>query len=128
MIENLPQSVSIIFILTTFLTVGFFIYAMKRGAFSSKTTAILNFLIPFWLFFQAVLALGGFYLITDVNLPHLPLFGILPAILLVISLFVFTRKTFIERMPLKTLTLINIIRIPVELVLLWLFKLDRFRN
>lgn len=122
MIENLPQSVSIIFILTTFLTIGFFIYAIKRGAFSSNWTKVVNFLIPFWLFFQAILALGGFYLIFDAKPPHLPVFGILPALLLIVTLFVFARKDFISRLPLKTLTLIHIIRIPVELVLLWLFQ------
>ena len=122
MIENLPQYVSIVFILTTFLTVGFFIYAIKRGAFSSTAAEILTFLIPFWLFFQAVLALGGFYLKTDAIPPRLPLFGILPALLTIIILFVFAQKDFIAQLPIKTLTILHIVRIPVELVLLWLFQ------
>lgn len=122
MIENLPQYVSIAFILTTFLTVGFFIYAVKRGAFSATATKVLTFLIPFWLFFQAVLALGGFYLQIDAMPPRLPLFGILPALLAIISLFVFARKDFVSRLPLKILTILHIVRIPVELVLLWLFQ------
>lgn len=122
MIENLPQSVSILFIVTTFLAVGIFIYAVKRGAFASTATKILNFLIPFWLFFQAVLALGGFYLKTDAMPPRLPLFGILPTLLTIILLFVFARKDFISRLPLKTLTVLSGIRIPVEIVLLWLFQ------
>lgn len=122
MIENLPQYVSIVFILTTFLTVGFFIYAVKRGAFSSTATKILNFLIPFWLFFQAILALGSFYLKTDAIPPRLPLFGIFPALLTIILLFIFARKDFISRLPLRNLTILHIIRVPVEIVLLWLFQ------
>ena len=122
MIENLPTYVSITFILTTFLTVGIFLYAIKRGAFSSNSTKILSFLIPFWLFFQAVLAVGGFYLRTDALPPRLPLFGILPAFVTIIILFIFARKDFISRLPLKILTLLHIVRVPVEIVLLWLFQ------
>ncbi|MGI8786638.1 MAG: hypothetical protein ACR2HG_02600 [Pyrinomonadaceae bacterium] len=120
--ENVPTYVSLVFILTTFLTVGIFLYAAKRGAFSSTTTKILAFLFPFWLIFQAILALGSFYLKTDLFPPRLPLFGILPATLTLIALFIFARKDFIARLPLKTLTALHIVRIPVEIVLLWLFQ------
>lgn len=122
MIENLPVYVSITFITTTFLTVGFFLYAIKRGAFTSKWTKILNFLFPFWLFFQASLAISGFYLKTDAFPPRLLLFGIVPAFLTIIILFVFARKDFLSRLPLRTLTILHVVRIPVEIVLLWLFQ------
>lgn len=122
MIENLPTFVSITFILTTFLTVGIFLYTSKRSAFTSNWTKTLSFLLPFWLFFQAVLAVGGFYLKTESIPPRLPLFGIIPAFLTIILLFVFARKDFISRLPLKTLTILHIIRIPVEIVLYWLFQ------
>lgn len=120
--ENVPTYVSIVFILTTFLTVGIFLYASKRGAFSSTTTKVLSFVFPFWLVLQAVLALGSFYLKIDSMPPRLLLFGILPALLTVITLFIFARKDFISRLPLKTLTVLHIIRIPVEITLLWLFQ------
>lgn len=122
MIENLPTYVSITFILTTFLTVGIFLYAVKRGAFTATATKILGFLIPFWIIFQGTLALGGFYLQTDVKPPRIMLFGVLPAWLLIILLFIFARRDLIERLPLKILTALHTIRIPVELVLLWLFQ------
>jgi len=122
MIENLPVYVSVIFISTTFLTVGIFLYAVKRAAFGSTATKILSFLLPFWLFLQAVLALGGIYLKTDSFPPRLPFFGIFPALLLIIALFIFARRDFIARLPIKVLTILHIIRIPVELVLLWLFQ------
>ncbi len=120
--ENVPTYVSIVFILTTFLTVGIFLYAAKRGAFASTTTKFLSFLIPFWIVLQAVLAVAGFYIKTDSMPPRLPIFGILPALLTIVALFVFARKNFVERLPLKTLTILHTIRIPVEIVLLWLFQ------
>ena len=122
MIENLPGYVSVVFILTTFLTVGIFLYAVKRGDFNSTAAKLLSFLIPFWLIFQASAALTGFYLKTDSLPPRLPFFAILPALLLIITLFIFARKDFISRLPLKSLTILHIIRIPVEVVLLWLFQ------
>jgi hypothetical protein len=122
MSDSVSFYVSALFILTTFFTTGVFLYAAKRGSFSSKTTQILNFLLPFWLIFQAVMALGGFYLQTDSFPPRLFLFALLPAILTVILLFVFARRDFISRLPLKTLTWIHVVRIPVEIVLFWLFQ------
>ncbi len=120
--EDVPIYVSLGFILTTFLTVGIFLYAAKRGAFGSQTTKILSFLVPFWLVLQAVLAIFGFYTKTDALPPRLPIFAILPALLTIFALFIFARKNFVERLPLKALTMLHVIRIPVELVLLWLFQ------
>lgn len=121
MIKNVPGYVSITFILTTFLTVGFLLYAVKQTVFETISAKILIFLLAFWLFFQAILALYGFYLNTGAFPPRVPAFAVLPALLLIIAYFIFFRKTFIEPLPLKILTLLSIIRIPVEIVLMWLF-------
>jgi len=120
MIENIPGYVSITFILTTFLTVGFLLYAVKQTVFDTIPAKILIFLLAFWLFFQAILALYGFYLNNEAFPPRVAAFGIFPALLLIIAYFIFFRKTFIEPLPLKILTLLSIIRIPVEIVLMWL--------
>lgn len=122
MIENLPGYISITFILTTFLTIGFLFYAIRQTVFDTTAAKVLIFLMNFWIFFQAVFALGGFYQNTQIFPPRLLLFGILPALLLIISLFVFARKTFIEPLPLKILTLLHVIRIPVEIVLHKLYE------
>ena len=122
MMENLPGYISITFILTTFLTVGFLFYAVKQTVFETLPAKILVFLLFFWLFFQAIFALSGFYLKTDSTPPRLMLFGLFPALLTIILYFIFARRSFIEKLPLKILTLLHIIRIPVELVLLWLFQ------
>jgi len=50
------------------------------------------------------------------------LFGILPIILTVIYLFATQKgRYFIDSLPLKNLTYLNVARIPIEMVLLWLF-------
>jgi hypothetical protein len=122
MIENLPAYVSVTFILTTFLTVGIFLYAIKRGAFTSTATKFLSFLLPFWLIFQATLGIGGFFLNTEAVPPRLFLFAFLPSLAAIILLFIFARKNFIEQLPLRALTYLHVIRIPVEMVLLWLYQ------
>ncbi|HEY0426593.1 MAG TPA: hypothetical protein VGC76_02185 [Pyrinomonadaceae bacterium] len=122
MIENLPGYISITFILTTFLTIGFLFYAIRQTAFDTTAAKVVIFLINFWIFFQGIFALGGFYQNTQSAPPRLPVFGVLPAILLIVALFVFARKSFIEALPLKILTLLSIIRIPVEIILHWLYQ------
>ncbi len=122
MIESLSVYVSITFILTTFLTVGFIFYAIRQTVSETLPAKILLFLIPFWLLFQATLSIGGFYLKTDSFPPRIFLFAVLPAILLIILLFIFYSKTFVTLLSLKTLTLLSVIRIPVEIVLLLLFQ------
>lgn len=120
--ENLPGYVSVTFILTTFLTAGFLLYAIRQTVFKTEIAKILIFLIPVWLIFQAVLALSGFYLATDSFPPRLFSAAVLPALLLIILLFVFERNDFVSRISIKTLTLLHIVRIPVEIVLFWLYQ------
>lgn len=121
MIESLPGYISITFILTTFLTVGILLYAVKRSVFDTTPAKVLVFLVGFWLLFQAAFALGGSYRVVTAP-PRVFLFGVAPALLLIALYFIFARRSFVERLPLKILTLLSIIRIPVELVLLWLFQ------
>jgi hypothetical protein len=118
MIQNLPLYIIVVFILTALLTVGIFQYSIKRGSFSSSTTKFLIFALPFWLIFQATVAYFGFYVSEPARLPF---FAVLPAIITIICLFIFSRD-WIAKLPLQTLTLIHIVRIPVELCLLWLFQ------
>lgn len=120
MIENLPLYIIIVFILSTLVTVRIFYNAVKRTSFSSKTTKLITFVLPFLFIFQATLAVTGFYQITDSLPPRLITFAVIPSLTGIVCLFIFSRY-FIERLPLKSLTYIHTVRIPVELVLLWLF-------
>lgn len=122
MIENLPSYISTTFILTVFITVGIFLFAVRQSVFETFPAKLFSFLLAFWLILQAMLGISGFYLKIDAIPPRLILFGVFPTLLLVFFYFIFARKNFIERLPLRLLTFIHIIRIPIEIVLLWLFQ------
>ena len=68
-----------------------------------------------------MLSISGFYQVTDVVPPRLFIFGVLPSLILIVFYLFFFRDTFIKRLPLRLLTLVHIARVPVEIVLLWLF-------
>jgi hypothetical protein len=119
--DPVPAYVSVVFILTTFASVAFLIQAIKAVGVRSLPSQILIFLLPLWILFTAVLALGGFYADPGSWPPRIVLFAVFPTLLTILCYFVFFRKTFIERLPLSLLTLLHVVRIPVEIVLLWLF-------
>jgi hypothetical protein len=76
-----------------------------------------------WLTIQAVLSYKNIYK-TGLNSfpPKIILIGILPAILAIILMFATTKgKELLDSLPIKNLTYMNIVRIPVELVLYGLF-------
>lgn len=122
MIENAPPYISIVFILTTFLTAGFLVYSIRRAKSETVPSRLLFFTLPFWMIFTAVLSLGGFYQSIDSLPPRVFAFGVFPALAFIAIYFVFFRKTFIESLNLKVLTMLHVVRLPVELVLLWLFQ------
>ncbi len=119
--EGIPAYVSITFILTTFLAIGFLFHAIKHSVLDTLPSKIVIAAIAFWLFFTAILAMGGFYLNTNGFPPNLALAPI-PALLFIVAIFIFARKSFVEKLPLKTLTLLQVVRIPVEIVLWWLYQ------
>ena len=111
---NLPSYINIVFALTTILIVFLF----YKAANHSKTVLIV---LLSWLGLQAFIGLSGFYTKTDTFPPRFVLLP-LPPLLLIAGLFI-TRKgrQFIDRLDIKTLTILHTTRIAVELVLLWLF-------
>jgi hypothetical protein len=121
MVESVPAYVSIVFILTTFLTVGFLLTFLRAVSLDTAPSRLLVFVLAFWIPLTGIAAAAGFYQRTDLMPPRLMLFGVLPALILIFAYFVFFRSRLIDRLPLRLLTLLHIVRIPVELVLYWLF-------
>jgi hypothetical protein len=112
--ENLPIHVSLLFGLTTFLTIALF---YKATHFSKITL----YLILSWLGIQTFIGLSGFYKITD-TIPPRFLLLVLPPFLMIVGLFISSKgRQFIDKLDPKILTLLHVVRIPVELVLYWLF-------
>lgn len=112
--ENLPSYIAIAFGLTTFLTVYLFYRA-------SKYSTITLIVLLCWLFLQAVLGLQLFYTVTN-GMPPRFVFLLGPTLLVMIGLFATSKgRQYLDSLDTKTLTLLHIVRIPVELVLFQLF-------
>ena len=112
--DTLPIYISIIFGLTTILTVAVFYIAANK----SKTTLII---LLAWLVIQAGISLTGFYTVTD-TIPPRFLLLVIPPLLVIIGLFSTSKgRQYLDSLDAKTLTLLHTIRILVELVLFWLF-------
>jgi len=112
--EQLPIYISISFILTTALTLGIFYFATGN----SKTTL---WILLSWLALQTGIGLSGFYTSTD-SVPPRFILLLLPPLLAIILLFRTAKgRRYIDNLNIKFLTLIHLVRIPVELVLFCLF-------
>jgi hypothetical protein len=112
--SHLPFYVSFVFILTVSLTISLFYLATKK----SVTTLVI---LISWLVLQAAIGLTGFYTITK-NIPPRFILLVLPPILLIIMIFSSKKgRMFIEGIDIRILTLLHTVRLPVELVLWWLF-------
>jgi len=125
MLNHLPIYISLTFGLTTIATLLLFIWSI-RSSNSERTRKKANpvFIgLSIWLILQAVLTLKNIYNSdTHIFPPKIILTGIFPAILTVLFLLMTHKgRQFIDSLPLKNLTCINVVRIPVELVLYWLF-------
>ena len=111
--EHLPIYISLVFGLIVLLTLAIF----YRSSNNSKPFLLISL---FWIIVQSILSLKGFYTISNTRPPRLLLL-IAPPILFIAATFISKRgKEFIDRLDIKTLTILHTIRIPVELVLFWL--------
>lgn len=112
--EHLPIYISIGFGLTTLLTVWIFYKATHHSIISLS-------IILVWLTIQGIIGYAEFYTVTD-TLPPRFLLLLLPPLLLIIGLFTTQKgRQYIDGLNLKMLTLLHVIRIPVELVLYGLY-------
>jgi hypothetical protein len=114
MMTTLPLYIPIIFIIAVLLTLQLLIKATP-----SRQNAVLLASLC-WLGFNGILAWYGFFANILASPPRL-LLATLPVLLAIILLFI-TRGgiTFISKLDLGTLTLLHLVRLPVELVLYWL--------
>jgi hypothetical protein len=110
--ENLPIYITIVFFAATALTIYFFVKALGSPV---KVVPI----IAVWLGINALLALNGFYLETTTVPPRLVVMIVPPIIAIILLFTTKAGKQFIDKIDLATLTLMNVIRIPIEMVLFW---------
>ena len=114
MLNTLPAYITAVFIATVLLTLGLFVKAIKNKAI----VAIISIL---WLALTGALAYNGFFK-DDSGLPPHFIFAVLPPLITIILLLTIkTCRRFIDNIDLRTITLLHIVRIPVEMVLYWLY-------
>jgi hypothetical protein len=112
--DQFPFAISLNFIIITLVTVLLFFRA------ANKSIRVLIVLM-LWLVVQMVIALTGFYTVTN-GVPPRFLLLVAPAVLLVIGLFISRAgKAFIDGLDVQMLTILHIVRLPVELILYSLF-------
>ncbi len=110
---DLPLFIPITFALTTLAAVYCFYRASGQRIF--LIVALL------WLGLQGALALTGFYVDEHTIPPRFPLL-IMPVIIPLLALFRFRKgRRFLDRLDLRWLTLLHTVRLPMALVMFWLF-------
>lgn len=114
MLENLPFYIPVVFIACVI-----FVYFLFLKA--SKYAPTVAGLMALFILVQGALGYMLFYTVTTVIPPRFPLL-FLPAFVLMAYLFLSKKgKDWIDGIDLKTITILHIVRIPVEIVLYWLF-------
>lgn len=122
--DEVPLYIPIIFLAVVVTTFGFLLYASKVASPSKKDftpTVVATFLIIL-LFVTALLSFSGFLTDYDAMPPRLPIIVAIETLCIVGIFFRKQARDFISRIPITTLTHIHIIRVPVEMVLWWLYK------
>lgn len=119
--ESIPNYISGTFLAIVLAAVGFIFYAVNfvsSGKRNFTPTIILTFFST-WIFLVSILTFNGFFHVFT-GPPRILLFTSV-TLAVTIGLLAFRRtRVFLNKMPLATLTYIHIIRVPVEMVLLWL--------
>ena len=112
--EQLPVYISIVFIITAFITLAL----LYKAANYSNPVILLTLL---WLAAQSVISLSGFYTVTAGTPPRFTLLLMPPVVFILILFLTKGGRNAIDSFDAKTLTLLHIVRIPVELTFYWLF-------
>lgn len=116
---QLPLYIALTFGITTVLTLFLFRFAIRKTSRQGALFILAG--LAGWLMLTGILAWKGFFTDTTVLPPRLA-FALVPPMLVIVLLCV-TRKgrQFLDSLSLVRLTWLNTVRVPVELVLYWLF-------
>ena len=108
--ENLPLYIGFAFGATTLLAIYFFFR-------SSRYSGITLLVLLAWLALQACLGLAGFYQITNTLPPRFMVLLFTPLVLIMLLFIRPAGRKYIDLLDPKSLVLLHIVRVPVELVL-----------
>jgi hypothetical protein len=118
----LPAYISVVFLITVFVTVVLFIHLVRKAGDDNPAVRVLIYLTPLWMVLHGFNALAGYYAPEPTSIPLMMLTGPLPAVLFLGAYLLLFREKVIAYLPIKLLTIIHIVRIPVEFVLHSLYE------
>ena len=121
MIENLPDYINLIFAAATFITVGIFILAARKTDSSRALVPVLSLTLLILLAVYAVSSLNGFFLVTNTLPPRFVLAPVPTTLILLAIVFFFARNS-LSISALQTLTVLHVVRLPVEICLHLLYQ------
>lgn len=121
MVQGIPFYIQLSFFLTIIASTVWFYFSLLEGGPRSAIQRV-GLLLLAWIFLQSGLSLAGFYSRDPSALPPPFLLLVLPPFLTILGIFFSARGlAFIDRLSIWHLTLLHLVRIPVEMVLYWLF-------
>jgi hypothetical protein len=106
--------IDLVFVGTAFLTV----WLLYKATGFSKSVIVVTLA---WLVLQAVVGLSGFYTVTTGGPPRLALLLAPPLVFILLLFIVPGGRQFVDGLDVRLLTLLHLVRIPVELTLYWLY-------
>lgn len=113
MLTGISNYIVITFVISVILTYLLFIAATKNKFLPSIVIFI-------WLAITGLLAISGFFK-DSAGMPPKFTLAVAPALLFILAIFITKQgKNFINNLNLKSLTILHIVRVPVEVVLYWL--------
>jgi hypothetical protein len=119
----IPTYVPWIFALTTILTIYLFCRTIHYPGSQKDQHYVIIICLVAWLALQTILTLKGVYNTDTTTMPpRIIILGVFPPLLTIVLLFVTKAgRQAIDSLSLSALTWLHIIRIPVEIVLFWLY-------
>lgn len=119
---SLPSYVPTVFIgAVLFTLIQFYRVIQQSTTHGAKAPLIIGGLI-LWVALQSVLSLNHFYSSNMMTTPPRFLLVFMPILLFMVWVFMSKKgQTFVDSLPLLPITWLNVVRIPVEFCLYWLF-------
>lgn len=122
-LPSLPAYIPWIFVITTSLTIYLFCRTIHYPGSQKDQHYVIIICLVAWLVLQTILTLKGVYS-TDTTAmpPRIIILGVFPPLLTIVLLFVTKAgRQVIDSLSLPALTWLHVVRIPVEIVLFWLY-------
>ncbi|MFC4231398.1 hypothetical protein ACFOW1_05820 [Parasediminibacterium paludis] len=107
------------YVYATFISTVVIAYYLIVKASGFKKPFLI--VMAIWIVLQSIISISGFYTNFKAASPRFPLLVVPPLLFLMYNLLTKKGDAFLLAFNIKTLTIFHIIRIPVEIVLYWLF-------